>query len=58
MTDSLGVIFGPLLALGLVAWLGVQSAIGLSAIPGLPAAAAIVQRSGGPNSPPPGVIWR
>ncbi|MEC4018503.1 MFS transporter [Streptomyces sp. H27-D2] len=42
MMDNLGAIFGPLLALGLVAWLGVQWAIGLSVIPGLLAAAAIV----------------
>ncbi|MDA5280882.1 MFS transporter [Streptomyces sp. Isolate_45] len=42
MMDNLGAIFGPLLALGLVAWLGVQWAIGLSVIPGLLAAGAIV----------------
>ncbi|MFI6685704.1 MFS transporter [Streptomyces sp. NPDC050485] len=42
MMDNLGAIFGPLLALGLVAWLGVSWAIGLSVIPGLLAAAAIV----------------
>ncbi|WP_328690176.1 MFS transporter [Streptomyces phaeochromogenes] len=42
MMDNLGAIFGPLLALGLVAWLGVQWAIGLSVIPGVLAAAAIV----------------
>ncbi|MCU7821013.1 MFS transporter [Kitasatospora sp. DSM 101779] len=42
MMDNLGAIFGPLLALGLVAWLGVQWAIGLSVIPGLLAAAAIL----------------
>ncbi|MEU9213089.1 hypothetical protein AB0D27_35535 [Streptomyces sp. NPDC048415] len=42
MMDNLGAIFGPLLALGLLAWLGVQWAIGLSVIPGLLAAAAIV----------------
>ncbi|MFE2719156.1 MFS transporter [Streptomyces mirabilis] len=42
MMDNLGAIFGPLLALGLVAWLGVQWAIGLSLIPGLLAAVAIV----------------
>ncbi|MFG2668570.1 MFS transporter [Streptomyces sp. NPDC048387] len=42
MMDNLGAIFGPLLALGLVAWVGVQWAIGLSVIPGLLAAAAIV----------------
>ncbi|MFJ9855782.1 hypothetical protein ACIRUK_41415, partial [Streptomyces sp. NPDC101150] len=39
MMDNLGAIFGPLLALGLVAWVGVQWAIGLSVIPGLLAAA-------------------
>ncbi|MEU7282088.1 MFS transporter [Streptomyces sp. NPDC045431] len=42
MMDNLGAVFGPLLALGLVAWLGVTWAIGLSAVPGLLAAAAIV----------------
>ncbi|WP_326580661.1 MFS transporter [Actinacidiphila glaucinigra] len=42
MMDNLGAIFGPLLALSLVAWLGVTWAIGLSVIPGLLAAAAIV----------------
>ncbi|MGW3248498.1 MFS transporter [Streptomyces sp. NPDC001070] len=42
MMDNLGAIFGPLLALGLVAWLGVTWAIGLSVIPCLLAAAAIV----------------
>lgn len=42
MMDNLGAIFGPLLALGLVAWLGVTWAIGLSVIPGLLAAVAIV----------------
>lgn len=42
MMDNLGAIFGPLLALGLVARLGVQWAIGLSVIPGLLAAAAII----------------
>jgi MFS family permease len=42
MMDNLGAIFGPLLALGLVAALGVRTAIGLSVIPGLLAAAAIV----------------
>ncbi len=40
--DNLGAIFGPLLALGLVAVLGVRWAIGLSVIPGLLAALAIV----------------
>ncbi|MFD8382380.1 MFS transporter [Streptomyces sp. NPDC059679] len=42
MMDNLGAIFGPLLALALVAALGVQWAIGLSVIPGLLAAVAIV----------------
>ncbi|KJE22633.1 arabinose efflux permease family protein [Frankia torreyi] len=42
MMDNLGAIVGPLLALGLVAWLGTTWAIGLSVIPGLLAAAAIV----------------
>lgn len=42
MMDNLGAIFGPLLALGLVAAVGVRAAIGLSVIPGLLAAAAIV----------------
>ncbi|MFI6417318.1 MFS transporter [Streptomyces sp. NPDC050842] len=42
MMDNLGAIFGPLLAVGLVAWLGVTWAIGLSVVPGLLAAAAIV----------------
>jgi hypothetical protein len=42
MMDNLGAIFGPLLTLGLLAWLGVQWAIGLSVIPGPLAAAAIV----------------
>jgi Arabinose efflux permease len=42
MMDNLGAVFGPLLALGLVAAVGVRWAIGLSVIPGLLAAAAIV----------------
>ncbi|MFJ5220155.1 MFS transporter [Streptomyces sp. NPDC088354] len=42
MMDNLGAIFGPLLALGLIAWVGVQWAIGLSVIPGVLAALAIV----------------
>ncbi|KWX06990.1 MFS transporter, partial [Carbonactinospora thermoautotrophica] len=42
MMDNLGAIVGPLLALGLVAAVGVRWAIGLSVIPGLLAAAAIV----------------
>ena len=40
--DNLGAIGGPLLALGLVAWVGVRSAILLSIIPGLLAALAII----------------
>lgn len=40
--DNLGAILGPLLALGLVAIVGMRWAIGLSVIPGLLAAAAIV----------------
>jgi MFS family permease len=42
MMDNLGAVLGPLLALGLVAAVGVRWAIGLSVIPGLLAAAAIV----------------
>ncbi|MDR0360584.1 MAG: MFS transporter [bacterium] len=42
MMDNLGAIFGPLLALGLVALFSVRVAIGLSVIPGLLAAVAIV----------------
>ena len=40
--DNLGAIVGPLLALGLVSLFGVRTAILLSVIPGLLAAAAIV----------------
>jgi MFS family permease len=40
--DNLGAIVGPLLALGLVALVGVRWAIGLSVIPGVLAALAIV----------------
>ena len=40
MMDNLGAVFGPLLALGLVAWLGVRTATGLSVIPGLIGSAA------------------
>jgi MFS family permease len=40
--DNLGAIVGPLLALGLVGLVGVRTAIALSVIPGLLAAAAIV----------------
>lgn len=42
MMDNLGAVFGPLLALVLVATVGTRWAIGLSVIPGLLAAAAIV----------------
>lgn len=42
MMDNLGAILGPLLALGLVATVGVRWAIGLSVVPGLLAAVAIV----------------
>jgi MFS family permease len=42
MMDNIGAIVGPLLALGLVAAVGVRWAIGLSVIPGLLAAGAIV----------------
>jgi MFS family permease len=42
MMDNLGAILGPLLALGLVAAVGVRWAIGLSVIPGLLAAVAII----------------
>ena len=42
MMDNVGAILGPLLALGLVAAVGTRWAIGLSVIPGLLAAAAIV----------------
>jgi MFS family permease len=54
MMDNLGAIIGPLLALGLVAAVGARWAIGLSIIPGLLAAAAIVyaiRRS--PRTQPP-----
>ncbi|QLL05349.1 MFS transporter [Mycobacterium vicinigordonae] len=39
--DNLGAVAGPLLAAGLVAWLGVRPALVLAAIPGLCAAVAI-----------------
>jgi MFS family permease len=39
--DNLGAIVGPLLALGLVAWVGVRHAILLSIVPGLLAAVAM-----------------
>src|SRR5215218_132151 len=40
--DNLGAIIGPLLAIGLVAWVGTRWAIVLSVLPGLAAAVAIV----------------
>jgi MFS family permease len=40
--DNLGAVAGPLLAAGLVAWVGVRPALLLAAIPGLFAAAAIL----------------
>jgi MFS family permease len=40
--DNVGAVLGPLLALGLVALVGVRWAVGLSAVPGLLAAVAIV----------------
>jgi MFS family permease len=40
--DNLGAVVGPLLAAGLVAWLGVRPTLYLAAIPGLFAAVAIV----------------
>lgn len=40
--DNLGAVVGPLLAAGLVAWLGARPALFLAAIPGLFAAAAIL----------------
>ncbi|WP_201409601.1 MFS transporter, partial [Mycobacterium paraintracellulare] len=39
--DNLGAVAGPLLAAGLVAWVGVRPALLLAAIPGLFAAIAI-----------------
>lgn len=39
--DNLGAIVGPLLALGLMAWVGVRTAIVLSIVPGLLAAVAM-----------------
>jgi len=42
MMDNLGAVIGPLLAIALVALVGVRTAIGLSVIPGLLAAAAII----------------
>jgi MFS family permease len=40
--DNLGAVVGPLLAAGLVAWLGIRTTLCLAAIPGLFAAAAIL----------------
>ena len=40
--DNLGAVAGPLLAAGLVAWLGIRPALYLAAIPGLFAAIAII----------------
>ncbi|MGH8931716.1 MAG: MFS transporter [Egibacteraceae bacterium] len=40
--DNLGAIAGPLVAIPLVAWVGTRAAIGLSVIPGLLAASAII----------------
>jgi len=40
--DNLGAVVGPLLAAGLVAWLGVRPALYLAAIPGVFAALAII----------------
>jgi MFS family permease len=40
--DNLGAVAGPLLAAGLVAWVGIRPALCLAAIPGLFAAAAIL----------------
>lgn len=40
--DNLGAVAGPLLAAGLVAWVGVRPALYLAAIPGLFAAVAII----------------
>ncbi|MBV8348430.1 MAG: MFS transporter [Mycolicibacterium sp.] len=40
--DNLGAVAGPLLAAGLVAWLGVRPALYLAAVPGLFAAVAIL----------------
>jgi MFS family permease len=40
--DNLGAVAGPLLAAGLVAWVGVRPTLYLAAIPGLFAAAAII----------------
>ncbi len=53
--DNLGAIGGPLLALALVATVGIRTAIVLSVVPGLLAAAAIVV---GIRSAPRGVVRR
>lgn len=58
--DNLGAVAGPLLAAGLVAWVGVRPALYLAAVPGLFAAIAIflaaresrrIVRTGGESSP-------
>jgi MFS family permease len=51
--DNLGAIVGPLLAVGLVAAVGVRTAISLSVIPGLLAAAAILYAIGQTKLPKP-----
>jgi MFS family permease len=57
--DNLGAVAGPLLAAGLVAWVGVRPTLYLAAIPGLVAAVAIIvaaresrRRSAHPDSGP------
>lgn len=53
--DNLGAIAGPILALGLVGWLGVRQAILVSVIPGLLATAAIlyaIRRTAAPTRQP------
>jgi MFS family permease len=40
--DNLGAVVGPLLAAGLVAWLGIRPALYLAAVPGVLAAGAII----------------
>jgi MFS family permease len=58
--DNLGAVAGPLLAAGLVAWVGVRPALYLAAVPGLFAAIAIIlaalesrrgKQTGGESSP-------
>ena len=56
--DNLGAIGGPLLAIGLVAVVGVRTAIGLSVIPGLLAALAIVYAIRHTNAAKQGVSQR